>query len=126
MAWRGTILPPRLSALLAATPADPLNQLYHPDDIKGKGEPSFTLERSLKQHRSSDHRRVLSEGGAVYEMTAPGRPLDAESSNENVCIPPSASYRDWQEGIQRRNTTGRSMGQSLRKRIGSLGRKGVP
>ena len=37
-------------------------QDYHPDDLKGKGEPSFTIERALKEHNSS-HRRHVSDGG---------------------------------------------------------------
>lgn len=45
---------------------------YHPDDIKGKGEPSYSIEKALKAHKISDekyseHRKDMAEG---IEMTS--------------------------------------------------------
>ncbi|KAL8773253.1 MAG: hypothetical protein Q9194_004397, partial [Teloschistes cf. exilis] len=45
---------------------------YHPDDLKGKGEPSYSIEKALKDHNSRSaaqhHRRVMSDGQPAYEM----------------------------------------------------------
>ena len=39
-------------------------QEYLPEDLKGKGEPSFSIERALKGHpREGAHRRGASDGG---------------------------------------------------------------
>lgn len=45
-----------------------LTQKYHPDDLKGKGEPSYTIEKALKKHNQSSHKRIASDGNSVYEM----------------------------------------------------------
>lgn len=61
------------------TPSTNLSiQNYLPDDIKGKGEPSYSLEKALNAH-SHSHRRVVSE------------------SHKDLGLPPSARssrYRD--------------------------------
>ncbi|KAJ4413524.1 hypothetical protein N0V85_003526 [Neurospora sp. IMI 360204] len=35
---------------------------YHPDDLKGKGEPSYTIEKQLKDHKASSSRRAPRRG----------------------------------------------------------------
>ncbi|KAL8993992.1 MAG: hypothetical protein Q9169_005923, partial [Polycauliona sp. 2 TL-2023] len=48
-----------------------LQQKYLPSDLKGKGEPSYSIEKALKEHKhgtARDHRRVMSEGQPAYEM----------------------------------------------------------
>lgn len=47
---------------------------YLPEDLKGKGEPSFTLERALKDQKNNQHRRVLSDGNSAYQMQTRPRP----------------------------------------------------
>jgi len=44
---------------------------YHPDDLKGKGEPSYTVERALKKDDQPSHKRIVSDGNSVYEMQTP-------------------------------------------------------
>lgn len=56
-------------------------QQYHPDDLKGKGEPSYTIEKSLKDHKQQQRSRGYShgsaypsyskEGGGMIEMQKP-------------------------------------------------------
>ncbi|KAL9126222.1 MAG: hypothetical protein Q9217_004702, partial [Psora testacea] len=99
---------------------------YHPDDHKGKGEPSYSIERALKSHKAS-HKRNISEGNAhggiemMPSPTSPSRPglLHRPSSADDVGTGPVGEgqrYSDW-EGSLKRNESGAG---KLRKRIGSL------
>ncbi|KAG9232642.1 hypothetical protein BJ875DRAFT_466215 [Amylocarpus encephaloides] len=105
---------------------------YHPDDLKGKGEPSFSIERALKDHKK-DHRRVLSDGALAYEMQ-PQRPrLNLQSSvsgqDSTTSIRPANTannkgmlHADYEADVRRSNTSGRGVGEGLKKRFGSLRR----
>ncbi|KAF2636591.1 hypothetical protein P280DRAFT_472825 [Massarina eburnea CBS 473.64] len=87
---------------------------YHPDDLKGKGEPYFTIDRALKEHKSygdsgielQSHRRNASLGIKGSPQHIPAEGLDAD-------------------GLGRSNTTGRSVGSALKKRFGSMRRRKV-
>ncbi|KAF2850769.1 hypothetical protein T440DRAFT_507846 [Plenodomus tracheiphilus IPT5] len=90
-------------------------QQYHPDDLKGKGEPSYTIEKALKDHKylgdsgtemTTRHSRNKSTGHPDASLLSPAGPPQAESS-----------------GIGRSNTNGHSMGSSLKKRFGSIRRR---
>ena len=103
---------------------------YLPGDLKGKGEPSYSIEKALKDHKEGarDHRRVMSEGQPAYEMVptanrrTTGRPgLEARSSsygNANTNPERQQRYSDWER--ERPRSSG---GGGLRKRIGSLRRE---
>ncbi|KAL3422161.1 hypothetical protein PVAG01_06317 [Phlyctema vagabunda] len=111
---------------------------YHPDDLKGKGEPSFTIERALKEQKRHDHRRVLSDGNSAYEMQAPrsrssggGARGHSGSVSGDYLSPEHAanrvsgndmSYAEYEGDMQRRQSTGGKLG-GLKKRLGSLRRK---
>lgn len=90
---------------------------YHPDDLKGKGEPSYTIEKALKDHKMygdtgsemQSRRRNMSMGARDAPANLPAESLDAGTSS----------------GIGRSNTTGKSMGSALKKRFGSIRRKKV-
>ncbi|KAL6859818.1 hypothetical protein ACO1O0_003842 [Amphichorda felina] len=90
---------------------------YHPDDLKGKGEPWFTYERDYKrkvrerllhpdqqpddielQSRGASHHRSLSNG--AYDATSTG--LSSRAGNS----------------VQRSNTTGRRVSDGLKRRFG--------
>ncbi|KAL2757041.1 hypothetical protein ACRALDRAFT_1069705 [Sodiomyces alcalophilus JCM 7366] len=116
---------------------------YHPDDLKGKGEPSFTIERALKeQKRQKRHERNYSLGGGLggandFEMqsgidrnylkahpttrqrsvsdTLGGRPGPSRSDN----LSPPHGFSNSTD-IGRRNTTGRRIGEGIRRRLGHL------
>ncbi|KAL8935437.1 MAG: hypothetical protein Q9211_004704 [Gyalolechia sp. 1 TL-2023] len=97
---------------------------YLPEDLKGKGEPSYSIEKALKESKrgARDHRRVMSEGQPAYEMvpTAPARPaLQARSSSYGT-NGKEQRYADW-ERERPRSLSGPAKG--LRRRIGSLRRK---
>ncbi|KAK7191635.1 uncharacterized protein CC84DRAFT_1162775 [Paraphaeosphaeria sporulosa] len=90
---------------------------YHPDDLKGKGEPSYSIEKALKDHKAygdtgsemQSHRRNVSMGSNGIPGHLPSESLDAGTSS----------------GIGRSNTTGKSVGSALKKRFGSMRRKKV-
>ena len=95
-------------------------QDYLPQDLKGKGEPSYSIEKALKEHKNQSHRRTVSDGQVNVEMTTP-RPTSSDSAAQPIID--EERYADW-EGARRRNSTGRrESGGILRKRFGSLRRK---
>jgi hypothetical protein len=103
-------------------------QQYHPDDLKGKGEPSFTVERDLKKEKG--HRQFLSEADA-YEMR-PGSNRSwrgtsnhqRSSSQTGEGISSGATYTATANGdLRRSNTTGNKISEGLKRRFGSLRRK---
>ncbi|KAK0515618.1 hypothetical protein JMJ35_001652 [Cladonia borealis] len=87
---------------------------YLPEDLKGKGEPSYSLEKALKEHKA--HTRNVSEGNNNgengIEMVTPAAQRRPLSDGQ--------SYADWQ-GHVRRTSSGAG---KLRKRFGSLKVKG--
>lgn len=97
---------------------------YLPSDLKGKGEPSYSLEKALKENQtdSASHRRVFSEGTPAIELTNP-RPRAASSSGfESHPVSQSQRYSEWERDL-RRTSTGRGSGGFLRRGIGSLRRR---
>lgn len=105
-------------------------QKYLPEDYKGKGEPSFSLERAIKKDDPRGHRRVFSDGDNSYEMTSnlrPGANRQRSVSNNNVPttskLSPNVSESVAHDSdIRRSNTTGRRVGEGLKRRFGSLRR----
>ena len=97
---------------------------YLPEDLKGKGEPSYSLEKALKEHKA--HGTKMSEGNPQnIEMTTPAqqrRPVSTESSpmaaGGNAAG--EQNYADW-EGDLKRSGSG---AETLRKRFGSMKIKG--
>lgn len=104
---------------------------YLPEDYKGKGEPSYSIEKALRDHKLSDHRRVLSDGNS-YEMQpqngpSSSRQRSASGSNAEIISngKPSGNamkYSDFEGEVRRSNTTGRRVGEGLKRRFGSLRR----
>ncbi|CAF9910368.1 hypothetical protein IMSHALPRED_009178 [Imshaugia aleurites] len=89
---------------------------YHPDDLKGKGEPSYSLEKALKEHKL--HARHASEGHNAIEMTTPAaqrRPVSVEGQSRPVSAD-GQKYADWEQGV-RRSSSGAG---KLRRRFGSM------
>ncbi|EGO51678.1 hypothetical protein NEUTE1DRAFT_89292 [Neurospora tetrasperma FGSC 2508] len=148
---------------------------YHPDDLKGKGEPSYTIEKQLKDHKATPSRLgarsysygnyyASKEGESMLEMQ-PRSPhyLDVPGSSSssaglmgyqqkegnvakvrqrsvsNATTTTGTGYggggggyysNDYEGGessngggLRRSNTTGKTIAQSLKRRLGSLKRK---
>ncbi|KID93625.1 protein kinase, partial [Metarhizium majus ARSEF 297] len=102
---------------------------YHPDDLKGKGEPSFTLERDLKKGRR--HRHHLSEADA-FEM-APGTNRFSRwaashqrsvSQHSAEALSSGVTYKNNPDGdLRRAHSTGNKLSDGLKRRFGSIRRK---
>ncbi|KAL8729195.1 MAG: hypothetical protein Q9181_005093 [Wetmoreana brouardii] len=102
---------------------------YLPEDLKGKGEPSYSIEKALKEHKAGvrEHRRVMSDGQPAYEMapttrsTRRARPdLQARSSSYGSEQQQEQRYSEWER--EREEERPRSSGgvKGLRRRMGSL------
>ncbi|PTB54889.1 hypothetical protein M431DRAFT_85559 [Trichoderma harzianum CBS 226.95] len=100
---------------------------YHPDDLKGKGEPSYSLERALKEKK-----RAKNGEPDEIEMQSGLRSRNPHSKSKHqrsmtVALRGSSSatgnaYNDSELG--RRNSTGKKISDSLKRRWGSIrGRK---
>ncbi|EAA35362.1 hypothetical protein GE21DRAFT_365 [Neurospora crassa] len=139
---------------------------YHPDDLKGKGEPSYTIEKQLKDHKATPSRglaRSYSYGNYNYASKEGGESmlemqprsthyLDVPGSSSGLmgyqqkegnakvrqrsvsnATPTTTGYgggggysNDYEGesgGLRRSNTTGKTIAQSLKRRLGSLKRK---
>ncbi|KAK2595658.1 hypothetical protein QQS21_006631 [Conoideocrella luteorostrata] len=89
--------------------------VYHPDDLKGKGEPSFSIERDLKKGKGHAHHKSEPNG---YEMRTMSRRRRASQSGE------ISSGND--AGLRRSHSTGKKLSEGLKRRIGSLRRRKSP
>ncbi|QSZ29564.1 hypothetical protein DSL72_004079 [Monilinia vaccinii-corymbosi] len=96
-----TIAKPQPRNPLCLTPQTnilPPPQKYLPEDYKGKGEPSFSIEKALKERsaaqKSSRRRSILSDGNSAYEMQCrrPSTSLGA-SSGTHLSLPPIQRHR---------------------------------
>ncbi|CZT46939.1 uncharacterized protein RSE6_07453 [Rhynchosporium secalis] len=105
---------------------------YLPEDLKGKGEPSYSIEKALKEHKAESARNGLSPDARSYEMQpqrpGAGRQRSVSGNHEDfrAYSRPSASAFQAVDGggdqMQRSNTTGKRIGEGLKKRFGSLRR----
>lgn len=86
---------------------------YHPDDLKGKGEPSYTIEKQLK-----DHKRL---GATGTEMTSRRHSKSVGHNDKPGGIPAENPFEPASSsGIGRSNS---GLGNALKKRFGSIRRK---
>ncbi|KAK2003919.1 hypothetical protein LX36DRAFT_706749 [Colletotrichum falcatum] len=108
---------------------------YHPDDLKGKGEPSYTYERDLKEKKRL-RKASLGNSPAEFEMR-PG--VNAHSRKENGPMirqrslsiaadgrPGPSDVRSGQSNsadVRRQNSTGKRLSEGLKRRFGSIRRK---
>ncbi|KAF2234994.1 hypothetical protein EV356DRAFT_500913 [Viridothelium virens] len=99
---------------------------YKSDDIHGKGEPFYSLEKAIKNHRISDE---LGEEHGAIELTETPKGVRASASGVDPRDPvevvgSSSKMVDLEhEADIRRTGSSPKKGESLRKRIGSLRRK---
>ena len=78
--------------------------------MKGKGEPSYSIEKALKDHKA------YGEDGIEMQSRRRNQSLGAADA-------PEAQPLTGDSGVGRSNTTGRNAGNSLKKRFGSLRRR---
>ncbi|ERF72265.1 hypothetical protein EPUS_02152 [Endocarpon pusillum Z07020] len=83
---------------------------YLDSDIKGKGEPSYSIEKALKGHGGDLKGHRSSTGNEAYEMTKPKYAGDSLSN----AVGNDAMWGDGEEPTLRRRTG------SLKKKLGSV------
>ncbi|KAI0598988.1 hypothetical protein F4775DRAFT_135471 [Biscogniauxia sp. FL1348] len=114
---------------------------YHPDDLKGKGEPSYTIERDLKERKHAAHKKTQSTNGSSrhrhstqtheYEMQpATVYSTSSHTKNDSHARVRSRSYSvgtdsSLSSNLRVDNTSQRHRSGSTGKRI-SEGRKSPP
>jgi hypothetical protein len=116
----------------------PSFQSYRDDDLKGKGEPSFTIEKD--EH---DRKRAAGDDTTVMYEMQPGvnstlspakgsghvRQRSISNANEDLSAGTgshrvtSSEVEASGSGVSHRNTTGKSKLDGLKRRIGSLRKK---
>lgn len=115
---------------------------YRDDDLKGKGEPAFSIDQDLKERakQKAAAAESTSHGGTVYyelqpTVAAPDGSGGSKFKEGRANVRQrSVSHGDqWfneqmagSSGLQRSNTTGKSIAQSLKRRFGSLRRRRGP
>jgi hypothetical protein len=97
---------------------------YHPDDLKGKGEPSYTFEKDLKEKKRAQRGEPdeIEMQSGLYSRGGPSKHQrsisiafrDNSSSSGNA-------YNN--SDLQRRNSTGKKLSNGLKRRWGSLREK---
>ena len=100
----------------------PLPQEYLPGDLKGKGEPSFSIEKALRDHKT------YGDGGIEMKTRSPNKsPSHADDPHATATGQEGASsaqsYGDLDGDVKRNYTTGRKVTEGLKKRIGGLRRR---
>ncbi|KAK5663547.1 hypothetical protein OQA88_3978 [Cercophora sp. LCS_1] len=114
---------------------------YRDDDLKGKGEPAFSMDQDIKNKQLA-RKPVATQDGMTFEMQAQRvsghrkdnsayvRHRSVSNTDDAPPPPPKDSSNvflndNYSSGIRRSNTTGKSLTESLKRRFGSLRRKKV-
>ena len=120
-----------------------MQQDYHPDDVKGKGEPAFSIERRLKDRNNGQDpvddttyielverpKRMSHDFGASGSRTGSpiltGSPTTVPSTGETSGsqVPGQERYGEWEQGRKASRSGSKRLSVDLKRRIGSLRRK---
>jgi len=94
-----------------------LHQEYHPDDIKGKGEPGYSIDKALKEHK------VYGDKGKPDGIELQDRRVTSVSSNVHTEVP--AARNEVGGGSKTTKSSSNKIHSfgGLKKRIGSLRRR---
>jgi hypothetical protein len=107
---------------------------YHPDDIKGKGEPSYSIEKALKDHKmtSIDGSDKGHKKSASSEVELTSRPRQSGNKAQTSGLSGGADQFDRdnsmrgadEQGVRRSASAKekRLSGGGLKKRFGSMKR----
>ncbi|KAK5992459.1 hypothetical protein PT974_05864 [Cladobotryum mycophilum] len=99
---------------------------YHPDDLKGKGEPSYTLEKDLKEKKRQQRGEPMEfEMRTGIGRPGPRMPNTHQRSFSEAAAPVGLSTGNsfGNSDLQRRDSTGKRLSDGLKRRFGSLRRK---
>ena len=97
---------------------------YHPDDIKGKGEPSYSIEKALKDHNLRDE-KVGSEGIEMktqqpHRRTGSGAFSHSREASGNRTGAMASVDWDDSPGMNRSGSISKRLSGGLKKRFGSM------
>ena len=107
---------------------------YHPDDIKGKGEPSYSVEKALRDHKmaSIDGSDKGHKKSASNEIELTSRPRQSGDQAQTSGVSGGADHFDrdnsmrgaGEQGVRRSASAKekRLSGGGLKKRFGSMKR----
>ncbi|ETI25841.1 hypothetical protein G647_02618 [Cladophialophora carrionii CBS 160.54] len=97
---------------------------YQPDDIKGKGEPSYSLEKALKEHKISSH-----EAGKATTNGTDGIEMKTRHRSSSAVMPDTVDRSGWDDGdtgtgtgLGRSGSLSKRLSGGLKKRFGSIKR----
>ncbi|KAH6692671.1 hypothetical protein F5X68DRAFT_60211 [Plectosphaerella plurivora] len=113
---------------------------YQPDDLKGKGEPSYTFEKEKKEKKalrksmgptmvgyemqSGVNSGVTdSKGPTMVRQRSVSNAADGRPGPSNSLAPPPAEGFSNSTDIRRSNTTGKRFSDGIKRRFGSMRRK---
>jgi hypothetical protein len=94
-----------------------LRQEYHPDDIKGKGEPSYSIDKVLKEHK------MYGDKGKSDGIELQDRHVTTVGSNGHTEVPTARNEVVVDSRTTRSSSNKKHSFGGLKKRIGSLRRK---
>ena len=115
--WPGIVCRTADSSVLLCWKLTRLHQEYHPDDIKGKGEPSYSIEKALKEHK------MYGDKGKSDGIELQDRRVTSVGPNSHAEIPTTRNEAVAASGIMRSGSIKRPSFGGLKKRIGSLRRR---
>lgn len=97
---------------------------YLPEDLKGKGEPSYSIEKALKDHEKIEG-EAKTEPGSIELVERPRDTSSAHRRNDSAeHASGSQTYADWEQSHNHSQTGGLArMSGELKRRVGSLRRK---
>lgn len=99
---------------------------YHPDDLKGKGEPSYTYERDKSKGKGLQRGEYEMQSGVNGDGILGPAPLYRSVSNSDkrhTTATAVAADESSSSGVRRSNTTGKKLSDGLKRRFGSIRRK---
>ncbi|OTB04449.1 hypothetical protein M426DRAFT_11596 [Hypoxylon sp. CI-4A] len=92
---------------------------YHPDDLKGKGEPSYTIEEDMKRQKNIQTRTMDRTG--AYEMQPTAHATGRTSKDDSNTVVRERSTSLGSAGPS--NSKGKRLSDGIKRRIGSIRRK---
>lgn len=108
----------RLQSIVGAF-ADIIHKKYHPNDLKGKGEPYYTQEERIKEQERLA--QSSAEHNGAYEMQPTARTTGINSKNNNAIVRERSGSLD--SAGPSSAARGKRLSDGIKRRIGSIRRK---
>lgn len=94
-------------------------QKYHPDDLKGKGEPGFTMDRERRAKEGIARSQSVRERRGEYELV-PQRPRGDGDMGKNSGQPAVLVRQRSSSAAAASSSRPRDFVDGLKRRVGSL------